>query len=174
MQDAQQSNSVEQRRKVLKGALAASGVVTMGYSGSALASFACVTTTTVPTSLTPLKSSLDASASWAWKGGPLFKLMDSSVSPAVDTGKKGVKIDGTIYEVTFDSSTPPKPIKLAVTSFTEGTALVPSESVYALAYFDATGSPKGIYTDAPPVGFPAAASCLTSVNAGLTGYIFGG
>lgn len=170
MQDAQQANSVEQRRKLLKGALAASGVVTMGYSGSALASFACVTTTTIPTTLTPLKSSLDASASWAWKGGPLFALMDG----AVDTGKKGVKIDGVIYEVTFDTSVPPKPVTLTTTILTEGALIVPSEAVYALAYFDETGSPKGIYTDAPPVGFPAAASCLTSVNAGLTGYIFGG
>lgn len=170
MSNTPPEDSVEQRRKVLKGALAASGVATMGYSGSALASFACVTTTTIPTTLTPLKSSLDATASWAWKGGPLFKLMDGTV----DTGKKGVKIDGVIYQVTFDTSVPPKPVSLISTTLTEGTAISPTESVYALAYFDATGSPTGIYTDAPKVGLPAAHSCLTSVNPGLTGYIFGG
>ncbi len=174
MSNTPPDNAVEQRRRVLKGALAASGVVTMGYSGPALASFACVTTTTIPTTLSPLKSSLDASASWAWKGGPLFKLMDSSTTPAVDSGKKGVKIDGVIYEVTFDTSVPPKPVSLNSTTLTEGTAISPTESVYALAYFDATGSPTGIYTDAPNVGLPAAHSCLTSVNPGLTGYIFGG
>ncbi len=42
MSNSLPENSVERRRKVLKGALAASGVVTMGYSGSALASFNCI------------------------------------------------------------------------------------------------------------------------------------
>ena len=47
MSNSLPENSVERRRKVLKGALAASGVVTMGYSGSALASFNCIQKTTL-------------------------------------------------------------------------------------------------------------------------------
>lgn len=42
-----EDQAVEKRRKVLKGALAASGVATMGYSGSALASFNCLQKTTL-------------------------------------------------------------------------------------------------------------------------------
>lgn len=48
MSHSPEDQAVEKRRKVLRGALAASGVVTMGYSGSALASFNCLQKTIKP------------------------------------------------------------------------------------------------------------------------------
>ncbi len=70
MSNSLPENSVERRRKVLKGALAASGVVTMGYSGSALASFNCIQKTTqeAPINGGQLVQEIPSIyAGWQWK-----------------------------------------------------------------------------------------------------------
>jgi hypothetical protein len=165
MHDAQKTSSVEQRRKLLKGALAASGVVTMGYSGSALASFACVTTTTNPPTV-PIKVALDGSATWAWKELPVYTLTSNSALNGVDIG-------GVIYIV--DLTVTPPTLTLAASTETLNTGVPSSQSVFVLAYFDSTGAPTGVYNGTPAAGSPAAASCLTSINAGVTGdYTYGG
>lgn len=70
MSNSLPENSVERRRKVLKGALAASGVVTMGYSGSALASFNCIQKTTLEAPINGgqlVQAVPNVYASWKWQ-----------------------------------------------------------------------------------------------------------
>lgn len=70
MSNSLPENSVERRRKVLKGALAASGVVTMGYSGSALASFNCIQKTTLEAPINGgqlVQAVPSLYASWQWQ-----------------------------------------------------------------------------------------------------------
>ena len=70
MSNSLPENSVERRRKVLKGALAASGVVTMGYSGSALASFNCIQKTTLEAPINGgqlVQEIPSIYAGWQWK-----------------------------------------------------------------------------------------------------------
>src|SRR5574338_79891 len=166
MHDSRPSSSVEQRRKLLKGALAASGVVTMGYSGAALASFDCVGKNAY-TSSTFLKTALPDpnAASWAWKALQVFTI-EVGGSP---TSAEGVQVGSAIYQVDYMNSQ-----LIAPPSGAARGAEISDKFVYALVYFDTDGTETGVYAISPPSGAPAAQSCLASINPGLTGYTYGG
>lgn len=191
MRDAQQSNSVEQRRKLLKGALAASGVVSMGYSGSALASINCVekVRTDVGFPGTDLQfrefapDPLLGEQDWAWV--------------KVEIRRFTVIFNGTLTEFAgFQPAIDPAVVDALAPVYTVPTAewpmllaTDPSLSLigsydpprygWVLAYFDDTGAITGVFptTNTFEEGFtPATDLCLASINPTLdrTNMSFGG
>ena len=174
-------NTVEQRRKVLKGALAASGVVTMGYSGSALASFECVTSTDA-TGVFGFKKTIGASANWAWLRLLVF---DTNKSNNDQGNWKAAKIptgsDPTDADTDTDTSTyffqdsaaignSPPLYAAGDTALPEGIqAQGTGTGVYAfvIIYFNTGGSILGFFPTHVQVSgrdYPAQGSCLTSLN----------
>jgi len=174
------SNSVEQRRKLLKGALAASGVVTMGYSGAALASFECVPKVRLdggyPTGdfqFTKINPSGAASSNgFAWLAVTV-QMYQVGTNPAFE----GFEVNGLIYPTT--------PPRTAVSN----AVLAPDQTGYplpgwVLAYFKDDGDTAGAtvtsstyptYTTADEGHTPATESCLASLNPGILGnFTFGG
>ncbi|TAH45792.1 MAG: hypothetical protein EYC67_09970 [Betaproteobacteria bacterium] len=178
MHDAHEASSLEQRRKLLKGALAASSVITMGYSGSALASFDCVAKVRVDGGypagdfqFTMTDPSLSSSSKWwAWEA-VLVQMYQTSGGAQFE----GFAVNGNVYP----TAVPVTPPRLAVTG---ATLVSPQPSGYpkagwVLAYFDDGGTRTGsypTYTSAAVGQTPATESCLASINPGLTGFTFGG
>ncbi len=190
MSNTPPDNAVEQRRKVLKGALAASGVVTMGYSGPALASFQCVTSTTQDSKLPGFKKTLGTNSSWAWlrlevfgtnkKNGSDWKAVKipSGSNPSVAGTDSGT----TVYYYD-DLATEPRLYTVAqLPSSASGIQLNPIEAnkyVYVIIYFTTDGSIAGFfptYLQSSGTGYPAQGSCLTSLNPNMvqTNIFYGG
>ncbi|MBL8439216.1 MAG: hypothetical protein JNM61_13530 [Zoogloeaceae bacterium] len=183
MVDVKPPISVESRRKLLKGALGASGVITMGYSGGALASFNCVanvrnlTTGGPPGSTNQFKFPTAPSTStgkWAWVEVPVKQYRQSTAGMngvCTNSGNSG-KVDGfklrtgdtKVYLVSNPGT--------AVTNYCEAQSQdtgYPKKG-WVLAYFDDQGNQTGVYPERTLAveGFtPATGSCLTSLNAGL-------
>lgn len=171
-------HTVEQRRKVLKSALAASGVVTMGYSGSALASFQCVTSTDA-TGVFGFKKVIDASSNWAWLRLQVFKTnKDNSDWKAVKipTGSNPDDADEDTNTATYffqDSTAGGNSPPL----YPAGDSNLPSgikakdeivgQEAHVIIYFDTEGSILGFYPTLEQLSgrdYPAQGSCLTSLN----------
>lgn len=178
-------HTVEQRRKVLRGALAASGVVTMGYSGSALASFECVTSTDA-SGVFGFRKAIDTSSNWAWLKLPVY----STTTATAPNVWKAVKVpndsnpaetgDVTTYffddTATLPSLAPPGvggvPTDIAA-------AAVDGTFAFVIIYFDTGGAIVGFFPthqQVTGVDYPAQGSCLTSLNPQLTqtNIVYGG
>jgi len=189
MEQEQSTNSTEQRRKLLKGALAASGVVSMGYSGSALASFQCVSSTSVsPPPLQARSTPPSDSGGLRWLKVPLYAYTRDTTKTC-NNGQivSSYEYGGNIYPVLggmqIESSSPIYMVLDTSNGSGNGSVIlilnpIPSgglcgsaisnKFVYLLAYFEQDGSYVGVYTDAAPVMSQAATgSCLTSVNPNL-------
>lgn len=174
MHDAHEASSLEQRRKLLKGALAASSVITMGYSGSALASFECVakvreTNVAIPGADFQFRMTAPDPASqpeWAWQKVQVRDFVDTTNNPF-----QGFTLDGTNY---FSTVAP----HASLGALTPSTATI--YDGWVLTYFDDGGSPTATYPtkNLATAGFtPAARSCLASVNPNVTtdpNFYFGG
>ncbi|MBL8446993.1 MAG: hypothetical protein JNJ44_06225 [Zoogloeaceae bacterium] len=183
MVDVKPPSSVEGRRKLLKGALGASGVVTMGYSGSALASFNCVenvrnlTTGGPPAGSNQFKFGTAPSTStgkWAWVEVPVKQYRQSAAGingVCTNSGSSG-KVDGFKLRSTdtlvYLVSNPAAGVSGYCEAVTQD-AGYPKKG-WVLAYFDDQGNQTGVYPEKSLAvqGFtPATGSCLTSLNAGL-------
>lgn len=189
MEQAQSTNSTEQRRKLLKGALAASGVVSMGYSGAALASFQCISSTTVttpaiqarfkaPTSTSDLRYLMvplyayTSDTSKTCNNGQIVKSYTYNNKLYSVLGGLQIEANGTVY-MALDNST-------TTNGTSDGAALLianpittggicgnalSGKFIYLLAYFTQDGSYAGVYTNSAPVlSQPATGSCLSSLN----------
>lgn len=185
MSNTPPDNAVEQRRKVLKGALAASGVVTMGYSGPALASFQCVTSTSA-VGLDGFKRTISSSSNWAWLEVQVY-FTTTATAPNV---WKAVKVpngsdplettDVTTYF--FDNGLDAPTLDLPGVGGIPAdiTAGSPDTGTFAfvIIYFKTDGSIAGFYPKYVPSGsgYPAQGSCLTSLNPSLdrTNISYGG
>lgn len=194
MHDTRPVISIEQRRKLLKGALAASGVVTMGYSGSALASFQCVAqvrtsgVATLPaTQFTMTEPTTASGNSWAWvkvtieryrQAAPLngvngLQCTNSGSSNRFDA----FTLNNTFYRI--QPGTPPTLITPPATYCKDTDQTGYPKAGWVLAYFDDSGNLTGTYPTYTTAGIgqtPAAQSCLASVNPGLnlSNFTFGG
>lgn len=190
MDNAHQENSVERRRRLLKGALAASGVMTMGYSGAALASFECVAKVRTDFGFpgadlqfrtTPPDPA--ATQDWAWVKVLVHKYkLDTAGAGGVCTNSgsnnefdafKLVETDTTVYR----TSAPSVAVTGACRLVNQPTGF-PFPG-WVLAYFGDDGQLTQTFpnaTTATPGQTPATGSCLASVNPGLntTNITFGG
>lgn len=181
MQESLQTNSVEERRKLLKGALAGSVVMTLGYGGAAAAaSLTCMAKTidsamTMPQlfhigSVPPVASA----GHWAYKFTPIFlwqNPMNGSEEPF-----EACQVGNFLYKVIRNPAPPAldptqlNPFNYRIFMFVE--------PAYVLAFFDANGVDQGAYptyTQLVPYG-PAAKSCYASFPLGTSPgpYFFSG
>lgn len=174
MHNSRQTTSVEQRRKLLKGALAASSVVGMGYSGAALASLTCVAK--VPTGgypdplkqfSTTLPQNTNTDPNWAWSPVQIWLYQVTGGTDTFD----GFAINNALYRVPAPGSAPTPASGSLVQSMPAGYP----KTGYVLAYFDDNGVFKGSYpgySTAGPGNRPATSTCLTSLGLG-GGFTFG-
>jgi hypothetical protein len=194
MSHSPEDQAVEKRRKVLKGALVTSGVVTMGYSGSALASLNCMEkgAANVPSGgaqLVQAQPSLSASGpKWAW-----VPVTIRSYKDAQNKQFEGSEYPtGTVYQVVvpngnnwIKASSDPVKRKDLVSAVGNGNG----RPGWLLVLFDQFGNG---YVAAAPDGYaagmagappatpaqlpqPATESCTTSLNAAVpSGTIYGG
>ena len=159
-----QTNSVEQRRKLLKGALATSGVWTMGYSGAALASITCAEKGFVdggyPTGTAQFflgDNPPEAYKKYAWQEVAVKRYTTGS------TEFDGFTVNNTLYS----TSAPETPAT--------GVLVDPQPAAkkgWVLAYFYfADGKPNGVYPSpyatADRDRTPATGTCLVSITPGL-------
>ena len=169
MTHAPQDRSLEQRRRVLKGALGASTVVTLGYGAPvAAASLNCIAKVDggypagsnqfflgdQPPDLTP--------GNWAWRQVPVNIYAPQAV--------EGFAVGEAVY-----STTPPhEPLTTPQIQATEGYPKVG----WVLVYFDESGNELGTYPayTMDGEGFaPASESCLNSINPNSArNYTYGG
>ncbi len=196
MDNAQQENSVERRRRLLKGALGASAVVTLGYGGTAAAaSLGCVEkvrmnggapangfqfTMTNPSSVTTVPRT-----DWAWQ-----KIVVSQYKQA-NNYFFGFVVNGIFFRISnfatagTANSYVPGSVPQAVNTSPTINLVSPQPTGYprdgwVLAYFTDGGDPNGIYPSPNATvaagNTPAAYSCLASINPGLnlSGFTFGG
>lgn len=193
MSNTPPDNAVEQRRKVLKGALAASGVVAMGYSGSALASFQCVTSTTA-FNLDGFKKTIDASSNWAWLKLQVFNTNKGNENQGnwravkIPKGSNPSDADSDVNTTSYffqdndENDNSPPLLPDGVTNPPNGIApqgMVAGQYAYVVIYFDTEGSIAGFFRTYPQssgTGYPAQGSCLTSLNPGMfhTNISYGG
>lgn len=181
MSNTPPDNAVEQRRKVLKGALAASGVVTMGYSGSALASFQCVTSTSAA-GVFGFKKVITASSNWAWLRLQVFSTdknnngqgywkavkIPTDANPAVANSDTGTETYFFQDSTTNGNSPPLYPVgDSALPQSINVESAIAGEYAHVIIYFDIEGSILGFYptrTQQAGRDYPAQGSCLTSLN----------
>lgn len=183
-------DSVEQRRKVLKGALAASGVVTMGYSGSALASFQCVTSTSA-VGVAGFKKTIGADSNWAWlrlevfgtnkNNGAVWKAV--KIPTGSDPSQASTDVGTTTYYYN-DLAAPPVLYALAqlengLRNSIQVKAIEAGNYVHVIVYFKTDGAIAGFfptYLQSSGTGYPAQGSCLTSLNPQMvqTNIFYGG
>ena len=183
MPDALQSVSVEQRRKLLKGALAVSGVATMGYSGAALASFDCVAQGFAQGGFPAGTSQFAIGASppstpthqgWAWKGVQVWEYKDGS------TKYEGFSIPANSNVYNAANPTQTLPGTAGKVNSTQQTNDGYPKQAWVLAYFDQAGNLNGVYPSpqnvAAATSAPATQSCLASINPSLSlgNFTFGG
>lgn len=180
MSNTPPEDSVEQRRRVLKGALAASGVATMGYSGSAFASFTCIekTTTSAPFNGGQLVQSIPSEyATWQWVAVEVY--------PLNGNGSGRFNYLNYLYSVSLLKSgnswlATGDPIQLGAAGVLSGNKI----TMYLLVLYAPTGSgyqpvapspyvPGAATTPGSGVAAqmpqPASGSCLASLNPGTAG-----
>lgn len=191
MSNTPPEDSIEQRRKVLKGALAASGVATMGYSGSALASFQCVTSTSA-TGVPGFKKSISTTSNWAWLKLQVFitnKSNGTAIWKAVkipngsDPSLASTDSETTVYYFDDLAATP---MLYSLAQLPNGTGsgisltgIDAGKYVYVIIYFKTDGAIAGFfptYAQSSGTGYPAQGSCLTSLNPNMvqTNIFYGG
>lgn len=182
MRPSESTDATEQRRKLLKGALGASTVVTLGYSRTAAAASvtACIANFSgaVPAERFVNNNSdsppSDGVQTLAWK----LVYVSEYAEKADGTGTTfyAADIGGTLYEVAD------KGAGSLVTPFKIRTGYSPKQGqprgfprkAWALAYFDeSTKAEYGLFPNVTETGdgvAPASVQCLNSLNADLAGY----
>ena len=172
------TNRVETRRRLLKGALAASSVMSMGAGATAVTSISCVakvrTDGGYPTAIFELHPTAPPpySAKWGWRHVDVRLYV---TSPGSDSTFDGFTING-VESVVYSTTTPATAVS--------GASLYGDQTDYpkdgwVLARFDEHGivDPRYPPLDVGEGSTPAAESCATSVNpnpGGLSGITFGG
>ena len=176
MSKAPQDNSVEQRRRLLKGALGASTVVTLGYGGTAAAaSMSCVEKVRDMTSGPPAGTSQFTmieparstnGSNWGWVKVQVWSYA-LKTGPAFDAFTVG----NNVYKTTA-------PGTAVLNATPEKNQKDYPKDAWVLAYFTDDGALVGTYPTyqfAEAGATPAAGSCLASVNPGAVGnFTFGG
>lgn len=193
MSNTPPDNAVEQRRRVLKGALAASGVATMGYSGQAHASLDCVQKNTIQApsggaQLVQIQPTTGGK-NWAWVPVTIRKYKDAS-----NNRFDGFEYPaGTVYQVTIPersnywgqaSSDPVQRIdseNLTPLGNERPAWLLVLFNQFGNGYVAAAPTPYTAGTISTPpltpaqLPQPAAQSCITSLKATVpTGTVYGG
>lgn len=176
MSNAPQDNSVEQRRRLLKGALGASTVVTLGYGGTAAAaSMSCIAKVRELPSGGPPAGTLQftmtaptaspTGSNWGWVKVKVEKYKTNG--PAFEA----FKVNENVYKTTA----PDVPVLGATLANNQNGY---PKDAWVLAYFTDAGELVGTYPTyqlAVQGATPAAGSCLASVNPGVvTNFTFGG
>lgn len=177
MTHAPRNDSTEQRRRLLKGALGASTVVTLGYGAPAAASslVSCVAkirdgaadSPRYPmTQFTTIEPSESASDDWAWEA---VEVRTYQSQPTVSY----LVINPGPNEELYTTDSEPIPVTPAPTG------PYSTSSGWVMVYFDENGERMGTYPTYKPLDeqfAPATASCLTSLNAGVRreGFTYGG
>jgi hypothetical protein len=169
-----QANSVERRRKVLKGALAASSVLTMGYSGAALASITCVEKgfagKSFPAGTAQFvrggNSPPSTVAHWTW-----LQVEVSSYQVGRGASFEGFKVNGNVYAVKV-------PNARVVNAVPAGNQRGYPTPGWVLVYFDKDGNTVGSYpspvSEANDQNMPATGSCVTSLAVSAQKTMYGG
>lgn len=187
MHPTQPADRTAQRRKLLKGALGASTVATLGYSRTAAAASVTACIANFPDLSLPAEQFVNSGSLFpppgnglAWKG-----VLVQRYSQNLNSGSEfyAVQIGDQLYPVAdglAGSGTGGLAALVPVTGFpvTNQPSGFPRQA-WTLVYFsDATRDEIGLYPNvaAPGVGVaPASLACLSSLNADLSGdYTFGG
>lgn len=186
MDATRNDETVERRRRVLKGAVGASTVLTLGYGGNvAAASLGCVNKAYLESRppggasqfLTTDPGSTTTDANWAWSK---VEIWQCSVNTETDntTFFNGFSLDGgtSWYKVPETANTAPE--KILGASKKNGSQPGYPRYAWVLAYFDESGNLVGLYPDITArtsEQVPLEGSCLASVNPNATtGFTFGG
>lgn len=181
MDAPRKDETVERRRRVLKSAIGASTVLTLGYGGNAAAaSIGCVKRSYLED--TPPGGAYQFSAvnpgtmagdgNWAWSRVDVWKC-----KPKTGTAFEGFSLDSgaSWYKVPTAAGTAPTKVSGASKHSSQNGY---PKSAWVLAYFDESGNFVGRYpdiTERKSQRLPLAGSCLASVNPnGTTGFTFGG
>lgn len=174
MRPSQSTEATEKRRQLLKGALGASTVVTLGYSGAAAAaSITCIAKrTTTPEVQFYIGQFPPEEPALEWKSVTVSEYSSTEDLAPPHEYYCLVEVDGiaSYYKVTSGvlstTATPPSVVN----------ALYPtgnSSQAWVLRYFDpATGEEIGTYpaySSPSEVGAPASLKCLESVTAANLG-----
>lgn len=185
MDATRKDETVERRRRVLKGAVGASTVLTLGYGGNvAAASLGCVNKAYLESTppggasqfLITDPGTTTTDANWAWSKVEVWQC-----SVKTDTGNTtfdGFSLDGEAswYKVPEAANTAPE--KILGASKKNGSQPGYPRSAWVLAYFDESGNLVGRYPDISArtsQKVPLEGSCLASVNPNATtGFTFGG
>ncbi|MDX9885149.1 hypothetical protein [Thauera sp.] len=191
MHPTQPADRTAQRRKLLKGALGASAVATLGYSRTAAAASITACIANFPELSLPAEQFVNSGSELppegnglAWKGVFVQYYSEKLNSNGQNGGKKfyAVQIGDQLYPVA-DGLAGPGTGGLAslvpVTGFPSDQPSGFPRQAWTLVYFsDATRDEIGLYPNvAAPAGgvAPASLACLSSLNADLSGdYTFGG
>ncbi|MFT3757418.1 hypothetical protein [Thauera sp.] len=186
MTHAPRNDSTEQRRRLLKGALGASTVVTLGYGApAAAASHGCIAEVRVAGGGYPAISKqfvlgenpppIAEKGNWAWE-----EVRVHTYQVATPTKKGSKQVDGFVVNNRVYSTTFPHDELLNATEvpLRPGRQQVAQKKGWVLVYFDDNGVRQGTYPEYRPgnaAAAPATASCLASVNPGaVAGFRFGG
>lgn len=187
MRPPQSNDATEKRRQLLKGALGASTVVTLGYSRSAAAASVTACIANFPDALPTEQFVNNGSVSppagngLAWKGVSVQYYSEKLNSNGQNAGQKfyAVQIGDLLYKVA-DPGTGGLASLTPVTGFPVSNQPpgFPRQA-WTLVYFsDAEQDEVGLYPNVTKPGggvAPASLACLGSLNADLVGdYKFGG
>lgn len=182
MEKIQASNSTEQRRKLLKGALATSSVVGLGYSGSsASASITqCIQNqaNTVSGPQVYIGASPPSGSPWAWK--KIIVEVNQYKRNGTGDRIKGFELEsGTVYTLRYPSSVIAGAVKSNRDSFrpydTTAWVIVYFDSEGEVGVFDTYKQPTTLGTGGTEVVAQASLNCVNSLQPGLgSSYTFGG
>ncbi|MDO9596644.1 MAG: hypothetical protein Q7J47_02885 [Azoarcus sp.] len=177
MDKTPQKTAIEQRRLLLKGALGASTVMTLGYGGAAAAaSLSCVIKppqSGFPTTQFVTVKPTNTGNRWAWKEVAVQRYQAAGQG-SFDGYTVGT---GIVYKAVFPSTA-------VVGANLQNNQTGYPKLAWVLVYFDETGKEFGTYPTYDGASYgtsgttgyaPAAESCLASINGGfIGGYTFGG
>ena len=181
MRPSQSTDATEKRRQLLKGALGASTVVSLGYSGTAAAaSITCIAKTkTSPAVQFSISAVPPAEPALEWKSVKVVEYSEKKNLKGDFQYFCPIEFDGVISYYSVTSSG----LSTSATDLSVVNALYPtgkSSQAWVLRYFDpVTGEEIGTYpTYSSPSteGAPASIKCLESVTAAnlRSGGSFGG
>ena len=183
MRPSRSTDATEKRRQLLKGALGASTVVTLGYSRGAAAASVTACIANFSAEALPEQQFVNSGLNtppvgntFAWKEVFVNRYNESADGTGADI--YAVQIGASLYEVDGDGTGPlTSGIPVAGTYYVMSSPA--ARSAWTLVYFsDYTRDEIGLYPNvgAPADGVaPASLACLNSLNAAISGdYAFGG
>lgn len=170
MRPSQSTDATEKRRQLLKGALGASTVVSLGYSGSvAAASITCIAKTeTSPEVQFHIGPTPPETSNLEWKAVQIQEYSDQSAPPTLRSFCLIESSAGNAYYEVSGGVLITTPTETSVVSGLTATGN-PTQA-WVLLYFDPiSGDEIGTYptlmNPAQAGGAPASIACLNSVNA---------